>query len=70
MQAKITREWESRVSNYEIQIRQFSDERDDLQRKLRETTNELNELKRRMQDYAEVNRKLSEYENRIALMSQ
>lgn len=38
--------------------------------KLKQSYNEIEEYRRKIQEYGDVNRKLSEYENRIVLLSQ
>lgn len=41
-----------------------------MEGRLRQTMQENEDMRRRLQELGEVNRKLAEYENRIALMSQ
>ena len=53
---KYSQEWKTKVTTYESRITQV--------------TNENEDLRRRLQELNDVNRKLAEYENRIALMSQ
>lgn len=53
---QINQEIQTRVTTYETKIKQYTQENDDL--------------RRRLQELADSNRKLSEYENRIMLLSQ
>ena len=53
---KYSQEWKTKVTTYESRITQV--------------TNENEDPRRRLQELNDVNRKLAEYENRIALMSQ
>ena len=46
------------------------DENSSLEMKVRSLTQDNEELRRRLNDLGEANRKIAEYENRIALLSQ
>ena len=51
-------------------LKRKQDENTEYENRLRAQDVEINEFKRRMRDFEQVNLKLSEYENRIALLSQ
>ena len=59
----IVQEWQTKVTR-------ITHENDDLRNQLNRLNQDNEELKRRLSDLGEVNRKVAEYENRIALMSQ
>ena len=51
-------------------LKRKQDENTEYENRLRAQDVEINEFKRRMRDFEQVNLKLSEYENKIALLSQ
>ena len=53
------------MTTYESRIRQFSQDRDNYEARLKQAAQENDELRRRLNDLGDVNRKLSEYENRM-----
>ena len=56
-----------RVNN---NLRMKVDENSSLEMKVRTLTQDNEELRRRLNDLGEANRKIAEYENRIALLTQ
>ena len=67
---KYSQEWQSKITTYESRIRESNMDRENLENRLRQLSQENDELKRRLQELSDVNRKVAEYENRIALMAQ
>ena len=53
---KITQEWQMKVSSFEQKITYYAQENEDL--------------RKRLQELGETNRKVSEYEGRITLLGQ
>lgn len=70
LEYKFTQEWQSKITSYESRIRQSSLDRDGVESRLKQALQENEEMRRRLQELSDITRKVSEYENRIALMSQ
>ena len=70
LEYKFTQEWQSKITSYESRIRQSSLDRDGVENRLKQALQENEEMRRRLQELSDITRKVSEYENRIALMSQ
>ena len=70
LEFKYGQEWQSKITTYESRIRQSNQDREGLEARLRQAAQEAEELRRRLQELGEVSRRVAEYENRVALMSQ
>lgn len=70
LELKYSQEWQSKLTNYESRIRQSTMDRDNFEIKYKQLVQEYEETRRRLAELSDLNRKLAEYENRIALMSQ
>ena len=70
LEFKYSQEWQSKITTYESRIRQSNQDREGIEVRMKQIGQENEELRRRLQELGDVNRKVAEYENRIALMSQ
>ena len=70
LEFKYSQEWQSKITTYESRIRQSNQDREGIEARMKQMGQENEELRRRLQELGDVNRKVAEYENRIALMSQ
>ena len=73
----ITREWETKILRYTQELDDYKNragrmgqENDDLRNQIHRLSQENEELRRRLNDLGDVNRKVSDYENKITLLSQ
>ena len=67
---KYSQEWQSKITTYESRIRQFNQDKEGTETRIKQMAQDNDELRRRLQELGDVSRKVAEYENRIALMSQ
>ena len=70
LEYKYSQEWQSKITTYESRIRQSDKDREGIEGRLKQVMQENDELRRKLQELGDINRKVAEYENRIALMSQ
>ena len=69
-EVKYSQEWQSKITTYESRIRQSNQDRESLENRIKQLTQENDDMRRRLQELNDANRKLAEYENRIAILSQ
>ena len=70
MEYKYSQEWQSKITTYESRIRQFNQDKEGTEIRVKQMAQDNDDLRRQLQELSNVSRKVAEYENRIALMSQ
>lgn len=70
LELRYGQEWQSKVTTYESRILKSNQDLEGVEIRLKQTLFENEELRRRILELSDVNRRVSEYENRITLMAQ